>query len=61
MTVLDLILLLEDFNPQAKVSIYCSDTGKTKEILCLQEDEDPEHGNNFIDIVTQKSEREDTK
>jgi hypothetical protein len=55
MTVLDLILLLEDFNPHAKVSIYCSDTGKTKEILCLQEDEDPEHGNNFIDIVTQKS------
>lgn len=55
MTVLDLILLLEDFNPHAKVSISCSDTGKTKEILFLQEDEDPEHGNNFIDIVTQKS------
>ena len=55
MTVLDLILLLEDFNPHAKRSIHCSDTGKTKEILCLQEDEDPEHGNNFIDIVTQKS------
>ena len=55
MTVLDLILLLEDFNPHAKVSINCPDTNETRDIWYVSQDEDPEHGNNFIDIVMQKS------
>ena len=50
-TVRDLILELEKYNAHARVSINCPDTNATRNIWYVTQDEDPEHMNNFIDIV----------
>lgn len=54
MKVKDLIKLLEKYNANAKVSVNCPDTNQTRHIWYIEPDEDPEHANNFIDIVLTK-------
>jgi len=54
MKVKDLIMILERYNADAKVSVNCPDTNKTRSIWYVEQDEDPEHSNNFIDIVLTK-------
>jgi hypothetical protein len=59
MKVAELILMLEKYNANAEVSVNCPDTNKTRDIWYVQQDDDPEHSNNFIDIVLTKENEND--
>ena len=59
MKVKDLIMILERYNADAKVSVNCPDTNQTRNIWYVEQDEDPEHSNNFIDIVLTKEYQND--
>ena len=54
MTVKDLIMILERYNANAKVSVNCPDTNETRSIWYVEQDYDPEYSNDFIDIVLTK-------
>ena len=60
MKVAELILMLEKYNANAEVTVNCPDTNKTRDIWYVQQDDDPEHSNNFIDIVLTKENEDET-
>ena len=56
MKVKELILMLEKYNANAEVSVNCPNTNETRDIWYVKQDDDPEHSNNFIDIILTKGE-----
>jgi len=51
MKVNQLIRILKNYNPNAKVTINCPNTEETREIWYLEKDIDPQYENDFVDIV----------
>ena len=56
MKVKELILMLEKYNANAEVSVNCPNTNETRDIWYVKQDDDPEHSNDFIDIILTKGE-----
>jgi len=46
-----LIDQLSKYNQESIITINCPDTNATRNIWYVEQDDDPEHANNFIDIV----------
>jgi len=54
MKVKELVNQLSKYNQESIITINCPDTNATRNIWYVQQDDDPEHSNNFIDIVLTK-------
>ena len=51
MKVKELVDQLNKYNQESIITINCPDTNSTRNIWYVEQDDDPEHANNFIDIV----------
>ena len=51
MKVKELVDQLNKYNQESIITINCPDTNSTRIIWYVEQDDDPEHANNFIDIV----------
>ena len=61
MKVKELVDQLNKYNQESIITINCPDTNATRNIWYVEQDEDPEHANNFIDIVLTKENEEEKR
>ena len=58
MIVKELVNQLNKYNQESIITINCPDTNVTRNIWYVEQDDDPEHANNFIDIVLTKEDED---
>ena len=60
MIVKELVDQLNKYNQESIITINCPDTNVTRNIWYVEQDDDPEHANNFIDIVLTKENKDES-